>query len=100
MVEFIQEFLIDKALVLIPCLLIIGAILKNTPVLPNWVIPYIMLGLGIIGGIAIIGFSAEGFVQGILVAGTAVFAHQLVKNTCEGIEVNKFKVDKGEGKGE
>ena len=84
--EFIQQYLIDKALILIPVLMILGAILKNTPKLPNWIIPYIMLVLGILGGIGLIGFNAQGIIQGILVAGSAVFAHQLVKQGSEGLK--------------
>ncbi len=95
MEQLIKEFLIDKALILLPCLMILGAILKNTPKLPNWLIPYIMLVLGILGGIGLIGFNAQGIIQGILVAGSAVFTHQLVKQTGEGISINSFNTKDG-----
>lgn len=91
MLEFIKEFLIEDALALIPVLIIIGAVLKSTPKIANWLIPYILLALGIVGGISLVGVTPEGVVQGILVAGVSVFTHQLVKNTTEGIEINKFK---------
>ena len=81
-----QQYLIDKALILIPCLLIIGQVIKTIPKVPNWIIPFVLLILGIIGGMFLVGFDINGVIQGILVAGTAVFGNQLWKQGAEGIK--------------
>lgn len=77
----INEYLIEKALVLIPALLILGFILKNTPLLKNWMIPWFLLLAGIGGALAIAGLSWDNVIQGILAAGTAVFTNQLYRQT-------------------
>ena len=83
MEEIIKSFMLEQALVLIPVLWIIGAIVKRTPFIPDWLIPYILLVLGAVGGLVTVGVSAEGVIQGILAAGAAVLGHQLVKQTGE-----------------
>lgn len=85
MEEIIKGFMLEKALVLIPVLWIIGAIVKKTPVMPDWLIPYILLAFGIAGGLAIVSPDVAGAVQGILAAGAAVLGHQLVKQTGEAV---------------
>lgn len=74
-----MDFILEDALILIPVLVIIGKILKGTPKLPTWLIPYILLVLGVIFSVFLIGFTVHGIVQGVLVSGTAVFTHQLFK---------------------
>lgn len=95
MEEFIKQFLIEKALILIPCLVIIGAILKATPKFPNWAIPHVMLVLGIVGGITLLGFTPNGVIQGVLAGGTAVFSNQIVKHTTQAIEISTFNTKDG-----
>ncbi len=73
------EFITENALLLIPVLNIIGAIIKNTEKIPDKYIPLILLGFGILGAVAILGFSPESIVQGVLVTGTAVYGNQVVK---------------------
>lgn len=75
----IMKFVVEQALVLIPALWIIGAFLKNTPSVPDWVIPYVLLTLGIVGAVGIMGLSVQSIVQGVLVSGAAVLGHQLIK---------------------
>ncbi|ERK31340.1 phage holin family protein [Clostridium intestinale] len=69
----------DNALVLVPALYVLGMIFKGTERIQDKYIPLILLPIGIAGAIALIGFSVQGFVQGILVVGAAVYANQLVK---------------------
>ena len=76
MFEIIKEYLIDEALVVIPVLLILGKIIKETPKMKDWVIPYVLLVLGIAFSVSLIGFSVDGVIQGILVTGSAVLVHQ------------------------
>lgn len=73
------EFITENALILIPVLNIIGAILKDTEKIPDKLIPLILSGFGIVGAIAVMGPSPESVVQGVLVTGTAVYGNQLVK---------------------
>ncbi|MEG0773513.1 phage holin family protein [Clostridium sp.] len=77
----IGKFIMEQALILVPVLYVIGMFLKNTPVVKDWTIPYIILGCGILGAVAIMGLSAAAVIQGILVAGTTVFTNQLIKQT-------------------
>ncbi|WP_326514134.1 phage holin family protein [Clostridium intestinale] len=69
----------DNALILVPALYVLGMIFKGTEKIQDKYIPLILLPIGIAGAIALIGFSVQGFIQGILVVGAAVYANQLVK---------------------
>ena len=73
----ILSYITENALILIPVLLIIGRILKGIEKIP-W-IPLILLPLGVVGAMALGGWTADSAVQGILVTGTAVYGNQLMK---------------------
>ena len=73
------DYVMEEALILIPVLFIFGKLLKETPKLANWLIPYILLVVGVVLAFFLIGFTVHGIVQGVLVSGTAVFTHQLFK---------------------
>ncbi|MBQ8768010.1 MAG: phage holin family protein [Clostridia bacterium] len=73
------EFITQNALLLIPVLNIIGAIIKNTEKIPDKYIPLILLFFGIVGAVAVLGLSPESVLQGVLVTGTAVYGNQIVK---------------------
>ena len=73
------EFITENALLLIPVLNIIGAIIKNTEKIPDKYIPVILLLFGVIGAVAILGVSPESILQGVLVTGSAVYGNQIVK---------------------
>ena len=83
MQEFLNEFIIEQALIVIPVLLILGKIIKGTDLIKDKFIPIFLLGTGIAFAIALIGVSVDAIIQGILVAGAAVFGHQLVKQSKE-----------------
>lgn len=76
---YLSQYIEIGMAVIVPCLIFIGYLLKNTPKVSDWMIPYILIVLGIVAGISIIGSVAAGIVQGILVAAVAVLAHQLYK---------------------
>lgn len=81
------SYLIDKMLVLVPVLYIIGMMIKSTPKVKDWLIPWIILVLGLIGAVGI-GITAgipivDAIIQGILVAGVTVFTNQLIMQTKE-----------------
>ena len=75
----VMVYIVDKALVLIPALLILGQIIKSIPNIPNWLIPILLLVPGVIGTMGIVGWTAEGVIQGILVTGAAVYGNQIWK---------------------
>ena len=81
------SYLIDKMLVLVPVLYIIGMMIKSTPKVKDWLIPWIILGLGLIGAVGI-GITAgipivDAIIQGILVAGVTVITNHLIMQTKE-----------------
>ncbi|WP_346930298.1 phage holin family protein [Clostridium sp.] len=77
--EFIN-YITENALILIPVLLVIGAILKNTESIKDKHIPIILLPVGVVLSVWVMGgFSADSVIQGILVTGAAVYGNQLIK---------------------
>ena len=77
--ENLINYVMDNALILIPVIYVIGAILKGTELIKDKYIPVILLPIGIVLGMLIVGFTVNGFIQGVLVTGVAVYANQLVK---------------------
>ena len=75
----ILQYITQNALILIPVLIIIGQIIKGIEKIPDKWIPLILLPLGIVGAMALGGWTVDSAVQGILVAGTAVYGNQIVK---------------------
>jgi hypothetical protein len=76
----IMNLIVDQALVLIPVLYVIGRFLKISSI-PDKYIPISLLIFGIVLSMLLIGVSVEGFIQGVLVAGAAVFTNELVKQS-------------------
>lgn len=76
--EFIN-YVTENALILIPVLYVIGAILKGTERIIDKYIPLILLPVGIALSIAIIGLNINAVIQGVLVVGATVYSNQLVK---------------------
>lgn len=75
--ELLNEYIVEQALIVVPVLLFIGYLLKNTPRIKDWLIPYILLGLGVVFAVGLMGFDVDSVIQGILVSGAAVIGHQL-----------------------
>ncbi|WP_280951839.1 phage holin family protein [Alteribacter populi] len=92
-IDFLQ-FVVDEALIVIPVLMIIGKIIKQTPHAPDWMIPYFLLILGILFTGILLGFSFESFIQGVLVTGGAVYGHQLIKQTRKPRNTRKKRASK------
>lgn len=76
--DFLQ-YITQNALILIPALNILGMILKGFEKIPDKFIPLILLVFGVAGTLALAGLSADAVVQGVLVAGAAVYGNQIVK---------------------
>lgn len=83
MLELLNEYLIEEALIIIPVLLILGTIIKGTPNIKDWLIPYILLVIGIVGTVGLLGFNVDAFLQGVLVTGGAVLINQGYKQVKE-----------------
>lgn len=75
----ISDYLFSEGLILIPVLIIVGKIIKQIKVIDNKFIPLILLALGVACALAMMGPSVSSAIQGVLIAGTAVFGNQLVK---------------------
>lgn len=52
---------------------------KSTPNFKDWLIPYVLLILGIVFAVFLMGFNVDAVIQGVLVSGAAVFGHELYK---------------------
>lgn len=73
----LMKFVVEKALILVPALYVIGMVLKDS-IIKDKLIPVSLLVLGILGAVALLGLSVESVIQGILVAGVTVFTNQLI----------------------
>lgn len=82
-VEVLLKYVVNEAYILIPVMWVLGWLLKNTPIVADWVIPWLLLAFGIAGAMGIIGFTMSAVLQGVVVAGVAVMTHQLYKQTVE-----------------
>ncbi|MGM9977829.1 MAG: phage holin family protein [Clostridium sp.] len=79
--ENIMNYVTENSLIIVPCLYIIGYIIKNMEVVKDKYIPIILLPIGILGSIALNGVSVPNVIQGILVTGVTVYTNQLIKQT-------------------
>ncbi len=79
--ELLNEYLIQEALVVIPVLLILGKIIKETTLIKDKFIPVTLLVVGIAFAVALIGINVDAILQGVLVAGAAVFGHEFYKQS-------------------
>lgn len=77
----ITDYIINDALILIPVLNIIGAILKSisNDKFSDKYIPVMLLFISVIFANFMMGFGVDAVIQGILVAGASVFINQLFK---------------------
>lgn len=81
--EDFLPYITEEVLILIPVLLILGKLLKSVELIYNWIIPWILLVIAIVFTFGAIGISWPNLFQAILATGTAVFTHQLIKQTVE-----------------
>lgn len=84
LIALAQQYMAEKALVVIVVLLVLGYFLKRTPKIQDWMIPWALIVTGIVLACGILkAFTVESVVQGILAAGIASLTHQLWKQTSE-----------------
>lgn len=58
-----------------------GAILKQTPIVPDWTIVYIVTVIAVLLTVWLSGWHAEAVIQGILCGAFAVYGNQVVKQS-------------------
>ena len=73
------KYITENAIILVPVLYIVGAILKSTELIKDKYIPILLMPIGIAFSIAIMGVNAQAVVQGVLVTGATVYSNQLIK---------------------
>lgn len=88
----VMQYIPAELGILVVALYIIGMLLKRTPKVADWLIPWILLVLGIIGSVAVrCQISAQAVLQGIIASAGAGLGNQLIKQTMIGFskpEVN------------
>jgi heme A synthase len=84
--NMIFELIDPRLLIVVAACWVIGWVLKKTPKVADWSIVYIVIILAVWLTIGILGLSVEAVIQGILSGAFAVFGHQAVKQTKEGIK--------------
>lgn len=84
--NMIFELIDPRLLIVVAACWVIGWVLKKTPRVANWSIVYIVIIVAVWLTIGILGLSVEAIIQGILAGAFAIFGHQAVKQTKEGIK--------------
>ncbi len=81
----ILNYVVQEGLVMMPVLFIIGETIKSTELLSNKWIPLALLIISIGFTPLVLGsYTAENFVQAVLVAGVTVFGNELIKQSSKG----------------
>ncbi|RPF52145.1 phage holin family protein [Aquisalibacillus elongatus] len=78
-----MNFIMEEALILVPVLMILGKMIKQAKLFPTRFIPLTLLGISLILTSTMLGFNFNSIIQAILIAGAAVFGHQLFKQMRE-----------------
>lgn len=81
--NMIYEMIDPALLIVVAACWVIGSILKQTPGMPNWPIPYLVTLVAVVFACLLLGFSVEAVIQGILAGAVAVYGHQLLKQAKE-----------------
>ena len=75
------QFIPESLIALVCALYCLGIILKQTPTIKDWIIPYILMGFAIIGSVALKGFNAEAIISGIIASFCAIGTNQIIKQS-------------------
>lgn len=85
----ITQLLDPKLSIVLASCWVLGFILKRTPRVPDWTIVYIVTIVAIGFSIWILGFGPLPLLQGFLCGTVAIYGHQIVKQTGEGLITQK-----------
>ena len=79
--ENLIKFVPEQLLILVAALYVVGMFLKKTPKVQDWIIPWILLVLGVAFSISIMGINATSILQGIICSFGAIATNQFIKQT-------------------
>ena len=79
--ETIIKFVPEQLFILVAALYVVGMFLKKTPKVQDWIIPWILLVLGVAFSISIMGINATSILQGIICSFGAIATNQFIKQT-------------------
>ena len=77
--EKLMELVGENVYLVAIALWIVGRFMKGIPKVPDWTIPFVLTGAGIALCMGVMGPQVDAVIQGILCAGGAVLADQMVK---------------------
>ncbi|MCR8655849.1 phage holin family protein [Paenibacillus endoradicis] len=75
----LKQYIQPEMLIVVPTLLFLGWMMKSTPKVPDWLIPYVNTVVGIIAGIAMTPSVIDGIIQGILVSAMSILVYNLYR---------------------
>lgn len=75
----VKQYIEPEMLIVVPTLLFLGWMMKSTPKVPDWLIPYINTVVGILAGIAMTPSIVDGIIQGVLVSAMSVLIYNLYR---------------------
>lgn len=82
----VMQYIPAELGILVVALYIIGMLLKRTPKVADWLIPWVLMVLGIVGSMAAQSqISAQAILQGIIASAGAGLGNQLIKQTVMGL---------------
>lgn len=62
---------------LIHALAVIGRIIRSVPAVPRWLVPVVLLIPGVLGTMALLGWSVGSAILGVLITGAAVYGNRI-----------------------
>lgn len=83
----IMQFLQENFYVVAVALWILGTFMRSTPKVPDWLIPYLLIFVSCVFGVAMYGLCANAFLQGVIAAGVSVLGANLIKQGAEGFKI-------------
>lgn len=75
----IWQLIDPKLLIVVAVCWVIGYVLKQTPLVPDWTIVYVVTLAAVLLSVWMLGFGPESLIQGVLAGAFAVYGNQLVK---------------------
>ncbi|MFR4583895.1 phage holin family protein [Clostridium cadaveris] len=85
-----MKFIPEQLMFLVAGLFVLGMFLKWTPKVQDWLIPWLLIVVGICCSVGLSGgFTVTAVLQGIICVGAAVLTNQLFKQTAEGFNISK-----------
>lgn len=80
------QYIEPEVFILVPVLYLIGMFLRQTPFIPQWTHPWIILIVADIACAFIVGNTVNAFIQAVLVSGASLFLKDIVFHTIYGLK--------------